>query len=158
VGGTANDGGTTSTTTETDDAGNVLDSGTVTTTGGGIWVPPSGHVIAPNSATQTTVTGATSNTYTVKGLVNQVTYTVVVAAVDNFGNVGLPSTQVCDFPAPINDFFTDYRDAGGQAGGGLCALEAPGAPAASTVGFGAAMALVAASIRRRRKSRRDRAQ
>jgi len=69
--------------------------------------------------------------------------------VDAFGNIGPPSTQACDFPAPVNDFWKLYRQDGGQAGG-LCALEAVGAPVESTIAFAALGALGAAFVRRRR--------
>jgi hypothetical protein len=99
----------------------------------------------------TTVSGETAATYTLAGLTNGVTYNVVVAAVDAFGNIGPPSPQNCDYPAPVNDFFKVYRGAGGGAGGGFCALEAVGAPAGSTVAFGGAGALLFAAVRRRRR-------
>jgi hypothetical protein len=142
---------------EFDDAGNAIvsDSGVATsTTGGGIWVPPKGHIVNPNPTLGITATGQTINTYTITGLRNGVQYNVVVAAVDNFGNVGPPSMQVCAIPAPVDDFWKIYRTDGGQAGGGFCALEAVGAPAASTVAFAGAGALVVAGLRRRRSKRR----
>ncbi len=161
-GGTLADGGTDAAAIaapeEFDDAGNLIvdDSGISTpTTGGGIFTPPSGHVLNPDPTLGITATGETNSTHTVTGLKNGVHYTVVVSAVDNFGNIGPPSTQVCDFPAPVNDFWKIYRTDGGQAGGGFCALEAVGAPAGSTVAFAGAGALVLAGLRRRRsKSRR----
>jgi hypothetical protein len=158
-GGTRTDGGTdaeVAAPVELDEAGNpiVSDSGVSTpTTGGGIWMPPAGHIVNPNPTLGITATGETISTYTVTGLRNGITYNVVVAAVDNFGNIGPPSTQVCDFPAPVNDFWKIYRTDGGQAGGGFCALEAVGAPAASTVAFAGAGALVVAGLRRRRRRR-----
>jgi hypothetical protein len=139
---------------EFDEAGNLIDSGVAISTGGGIWTPPAGHVINPNATTGTTVSGETDTTYTVSGLTNGTTYTVVLAAVDAFGNVGPPSVQACDYPAPVNDFWKIYRTDGGQAGGGLCALEAVGAPAGSAVAFAGAGALVVAGMRRRRRTRR----
>jgi hypothetical protein len=123
------------------------------TVGGGIWVPPPGHIVNPNPTTQTTSSGVSNSTYTIKGLTNQVNYSIVVAAVDNFGNIGLPSSQVCDFPALVNDFWQTYKNDGGQSGG-FCALEAVGAPAGSTVAFAGAGALVIAGLRRRRSKRR----
>ena len=148
------DGSTPAPVEEFDDAGNVIDSGTVNATGGGIFIPPTGHVLNRDPTLGTTATGATNSTFTVTGLKNFVNYTVVVAAVDNYGNVGLPSTQKCDFPAPVNDFWKIYRTDGGNAGGGFCALEAVGAPAGSTVAFAGAGALVLAGLRRRRSKRR----
>jgi len=96
--------------------------------------------------------GEATQSYTITGLTNGTTYTVVVSAVDAFGNIGPPSNEACDYPAPVNDFWTLYRQAGGQAGG-LCALEAVGAPASSTVAFGAIAAMVLSLVRRRRSRR-----
>jgi hypothetical protein len=139
-----------------DDAGNVIDSGTtVTSTAtGGIWVPPAMHIINPNPTLGITSTGETNSTYTITGLTNAVPYSVVVASVDNFGNVGPPSIQQCATPMPVNDFWKIYRTDGGQAGGGFCALEAVGAPASTSVAFAGAGALVIAGLRRRRRTRR----
>lgn len=149
AGGSTSDASTSTTQPTTPQ---VNDSGLVTSGGvGGIWSPPAGHVIAPNDVTGTTVSGATAATYTLAGLTNGVTYNVVVAAVDGFGNIGPPSAQNCDYPALVNDFFKVYRGAGGGAGGGFCALEAVGAPAGSTVAFGGAGALLFAVVRRRRR-------
>jgi MYXO-CTERM domain-containing protein len=101
-----------------------------------------------------TVSGETDSTYTVSGLEDKVTYNFVIAAVDNSGNIGPPSTENCATPAPINDFWKIYREDGGQAGGGFCALEAAGAPAGSTIAFAGAGAFVLAAVRRRRRTKR----
>jgi len=160
--GVINDGGGTSTTTEvpTNSLDGAADAGdaetTVVATGGGIYIPPAGHVLNLNPNIGSTVTGGTSSTFLVKGLLDGVNYNVVIAAVDNFGNVGPPSGIACGIPAPVNDFWKDYRNAGGQAGGGFCALEAVGTPAGSTVAFGAFGALVVAGFRRRRDRRSGR--
>jgi hypothetical protein len=155
TGGVLTDGGGAAVVEQFDDAGNVIDSGTANLTGGGIWNPPAMHVLNQNPTTQTTVTGASSSTYTISGLKNFSPYTVVVAAVDGSGTVGPPSQQACATPAPVNDFFKIYRESNGQAGGGFCALEAVGAPASSTVAFAGLGAVIVAQIRRRR-SRRSR--
>jgi hypothetical protein len=161
-GGTLADGGTEAAAIEApeefDDAGNLIvdDAATATATGvGGIFNPPAGHVLNPDPTLGMTATGETNSTHTITGLKNGVPYTVVVSSVDNFGNIGPPSTQACDSPAPVNDFWKIYRTDGGQAGGGFCALEAVGAPAGSAAAFAGAGALVLAGLRRRRsKSRR----
>jgi hypothetical protein len=155
------DGGTAAISAPTqavDDAGNVVetDAASVEPTGvGGIWNPPAGHVLNPDPTLGVTATGETNATHTITGLTNGVRYHVVVASVDNFGNVGPPSSPpVCATPMPVNDFWKIYRTDGGQAGGGFCALEAVGAPASSSVAFAGAGALVALGLRRRRRTRR----
>jgi hypothetical protein len=160
-GGTVVDGGTDEDAAiappieEFDEAGDLIDSGVPVATGsGGIWTPPAGHIINPNGSTTTTVSGETNSTYTITGLTNGTTYTVVVAAVDNYGNIGPPSIQQCDYPAPVNDFWKIYRTDGGQAGGGFCALEVAGAPAGSTVAFAGAVSFILTFVRRRRRTKR----
>jgi MYXO-CTERM domain-containing protein len=132
----------TTTSSTGDDAG-------VTPTSGGISAVSSQYLL--NATAGMTVTGESSSTYTATGLDNNTVYAVAVSAVDDFGNVGPPSTpQACDFPAVVDDFWTAYTDDGGHAGGGFCALEAAGAPAGSTVAFGALGAGAIAVLRRRR--------
>jgi hypothetical protein len=124
---------------------------TTTTVSGGINQINSKYAIAvPEDGLN--AAGEATQSYTITGLTNGTTYTVVVSAVDAFGNIGPPSNEACDYPAPVNDFWTLYRQAGGQAGG-LCALEAVGAPASSTVAFGAIAAMVLSLVRRRRSRR-----
>lgn len=89
---------------------------------------------------------------TITGLQNGFTYTIAVAAVDRSLNVGPVSSEVCDFPAPVDDFWKKYRDAGGQAGGGFCALEAVGTPVGSWVAV-VSCAAAALALARRRRSR-----
>ncbi len=144
-------------TTTIDDAGNVIETdAAIAEPGlGGIYTPPAGHVLSPDPTLGVTATGESVSTHTVTGLKNGFQYDVVVAAVDNYGNVGPPSSPpVCATPAPVNDFWKIYRTDGGGAGGGFCALEAVGAPAGSTVAFAGAGALVIAGLRRRRSKRR----
>jgi hypothetical protein len=143
--GIVQDGGTVQ---QFDEAGNLIEGGT--STGGGIsTIPPQNRV--PGSR-DLTVPDKSTGTFTIKGLVNGHTYTAIVAAVDGFGNIGPPSQQVCDFPAPVNDFWKIYRDSGGRAGGGFCALEAVGEPAPVTAGI--ALLVGASVLGVRRRSRR----
>ena len=80
-------------------------------------------------------------------------YAVAVAAYDGDGNVGLLSNLYCQTPEPIIDFWDQYTTDGGKAGGGFCALEAPGAPVAGSVfGMGVGVAMVAFARRRRRRN------
>jgi hypothetical protein len=150
-------GGTTTVVPSSDDAsddaaGPSLGTTVVATGGGGISTIPTSHIVSPNVATNETVTGETNSTYTLKGLKNQVPYNIVVAAVDNSGNIGPPSLQACGTPAPIDDFWKIYREDGGTAGG-FCALEAAGAPAGSTLALVGAGALALGAVGRRRRRR-----
>ena len=71
---------------------------------------------------------------------------------DGYGNVGPLSNVFCQTPQEITDFWDTYKQAGGNAGGSFCALEAAGLPAETTVFglsvLGAALLLV----KRRRRS------
>jgi hypothetical protein len=136
---------------QVDEAGNVIEGGTGSGVVG-ISNIPSQYLVGAGPS-NVTVSDKNTGTFTVTGLRNGVQYTVVVAAVDGSGNVGPPSSEQCDSPAPVNDFWKIYRSAGGQAGGGFCALEAVGKPAPAAAGF----ALVAGAsflARRRRRTRR----
>jgi hypothetical protein len=117
--------------------------------GGGIWVtmPASGYLVG-------SVPDKTTGSLRVTGLRNGRTYNVVVAAVDGSGNVGPPSPAgTCDVPAPVNDFWTTYRQAGGQAGGGFCALEAVGEPVPSATGLAIFASASVLAFRRKRNRR-----
>jgi len=145
----------------------ATDSGTTTGIGGIATIPcqyaldvgcASGTPIYTGQ--QVTVTGETNTRFNISGLVDQQTYAVAVSAVDNSGNPGPPSTPTCNYPAPVNDFFTDYRSAGGLAGGGFCALNGGGtlgasgdSPVGSSIVLAAVgtAALAAARRGRRRK-------
>jgi hypothetical protein len=154
AGGIVQDGGAPAAVVTSDEAGDDASTTLVPTGGGGISTIPASFVVNPNVSTGETVSGQTNSTYMITGLQNQVTYNVVVAAVDNSGNVGPPSVQACGTPAPVDDFWKIYREDGGRAGG-FCALEAVGSPAGSTltlVGLGS-LALAAVGRRRRRRAR-----
>ncbi len=137
-----------------DDAG-VLTTTTTTTSGAGGISGVDPKFLVPTGNAGLNVSGESGGSFTITGLTNGVTYTVAVSAVDAFGNIGPPAINLndgCDFPAPVNDFFTLYRNGGGGAGG-LCALEAAGAPVAPTVAFGAFGAVCIGLMRRRRRRR-----
>jgi hypothetical protein len=143
---------TASSTVTENEAGEVVeseDAGTAIVGGGNSGVDTQ---YLQNASAGETVSGESRGSYTVTGLQNGVYYAVAVSAVDAFGNVGPPSTpQACDYPAPVNDFWTVYRNDGGGAGGGFCSLEAVGAPAGSAVAFGSIGAIGVALLRRRRR-------
>jgi hypothetical protein len=52
----------------------------------------------------------------ISGLDNGTTYAFAISAVDRAGNVGPASDPVCATPEPVDDFFSQYLDAGGQSG------------------------------------------
>jgi hypothetical protein len=135
-----------------DEAGNVIEGGTTTTGPIGISNIPPLYLLNAGS-TGVTVSDKAAGSYTVTGLKNGTTYNVVVAAVDGSGNVGPTSQEQCDFPAPVNDFWSLYRSGGGRAGGGFCALEAVGEPARSAGGIALAGVIGALVLRRRRTTR-----
>jgi hypothetical protein len=145
------DAGTTVTTPTTDEAGNVIEGGgtTVTEGAGGLSTIPDSNRVNKNNPT---ISDKSVGQYTITGLTDGVEYTVVVAAVDAYGNTGPPSAEVCDKPAPVQDFWQTYRNDGGGAGG-FCALESVGVGGSSLAGAGAVVA-AAAYARRRRRGRR----
>ena len=104
-----------------------------------------GETLSDKSVGQYQITGLTDGTW----------YNVVVAAVDGTGNVGPASPEVCDYPAPVQDFWQTYRQDGGQANG-FCALETVGAGGPSLAGVGAVF-VGAALLRRRRRRNEPRA-
>lgn len=86
-------------------------------------------------------------------LVNDTHYAVAVAGTDAFGNVGPLSSLHCQWPELTNDFWENYKDSGGGAGGGLCAATHPGAPVGSLSAL-AVIGVATASVLRRRRGRR----
>ncbi len=137
--------------TTVDEAGD--DSGSIVSGVGGISTIPTANLVGVSSATLETVADKSAGQFNITGLQNGALYTVVVAAVDGYGNVGPPSTEVCDTPSPTQDFFKTYKSDGGGAGGGFCALDAAGAPVPSLAGAGLVVSL-AALLRRRKRSGR----
>jgi hypothetical protein len=145
------DGGTGAITTTTDDAGD--EAGTVESGNGGISTIPTQFQVNGGNGTGVTVADKSAGQFTISGLKNGVQYTVVVAAVDAYGNVGPSSSEVCDFPAPTQDFWKTYVADGGRAGGGFCALESAGAPVQSLAGAAFLVSGVALVRRRKRRTR-----
>jgi hypothetical protein len=134
-----------------DDAGNTYDAGS-NPGNGGISTVPRSHLVGGGS-TGVTISDKSSGTYTVTGLTNGAIYNVAVSAVDGFGNVGPPSAVACEQPEPVNDFWHNYRNDGGLAGGGFCALEAVGAPTPPVAGVALFVSAAALARRRRRRPR-----
>jgi len=91
-----------------------------------------------------TVADESAGEYRIGGLQDGTTYTMVVAAVDGFGNVGSPSAQVSDTPQPSQ---------GSGGGGGSCAIGRVGEGGTSLAGV-VACAIAVAVVSRRRRTRR----
>ena len=98
------------------------------------------------------LSGSESKQATVTGLTNDVPYTFAVAATDLLGNVGPIAVFPCGTPAPIDDFWNKYKEAGGAAGGTFCALEEVGAPVPGTLA-GLTLIVAAIALVRRRRDR-----
>jgi hypothetical protein len=131
-----------------DDAGNVIEGGTVEEGNGGISTIGTQYLYNVNQGF--TIADKSVGSYTIKGLIDGVMYNVVVAAVDGTGNIGPPSSEVCDYPAPVKDFWQTYREDGGGAGG-FCALETVGSGGAQSLAGVAGVLGLAALVRRRRR-------
>jgi hypothetical protein len=140
------DAGTTTPTPSDDGGEGGVEEGT-----GGISTVSTAYLYKPTTTTSNLTVDKSTSNYAVNGLVNYVTYTVVLAAVDGTGNVGPPSAQVCDDPAPVQDFWQVYESDGGGKGG-YCALETVGVGGPSLAGV-AGVLVVAGVVRRRRKRR-----
>jgi hypothetical protein len=91
--------------------------------------------------------GSTQSEGQAKGLQNDQSYAVGVAAFDQVGNVGVLSNLACATPQLVDDFFDRYRAAGGKAGGGFCTIQRYASPWAALLLAGAT---VAYALRRRR--------
>ena len=141
----AGDGAATITEPVYDEAGDLISEGGIEGAGG-ISTIPTQYLIGAGSGV--TISDKSVGQYQVSGLTNGTSYHMVVAAVDGTGNVGPASVEVCDYPAPVHDFWDNYRLDGGQATG-FCALETVGAGGTSLAGIGAVF--VGAAIARRRR-------
>jgi hypothetical protein len=130
-----------------DEAGDLLDSG-VQEGVGGISTIPAQYIYKQNDGF--TIADKSVGKYTIEGLIDGVEYNAVVAAVDGTGNIGPPSTEVCDYPAAVRDFWENYEQDGGGAGS-FCSLQTIGTGGSSLAGVGGVLAL-AAFVRRRRRN------
>lgn len=150
------DGGTT--TTEGDEcAAPEFEGNSSTADGGATGIVPDNTFNAKYLCGESVgATGSTAQANGVGGnaLENGKTYAVAVAGTDQFGNVGVLSSVLCEVPEETTDFWEGYRSSGGQAGGGFCTTTAVGLPAGSLAAFGIACAVALSSLRRRMKDRR----
>lgn len=149
------DAGASTTTTTTADAGKTCRNEVVSVACIAPWEvsdsgADAGSSTLPQNAGVTEVRTVTSAV--VSGLQNNVSYAVAVAALDNYGNPGTLSTVACATPVLVDDFWQLYREKGGRAGGGFCALEAVGMPAGAFVLWGWLSAVGITVWRRRRKA------
>jgi hypothetical protein len=63
-----------------------------------------------------TIEEAATRSTRVSSLENGTTYAFAISAVDTAGNIGPASDPACATPQPVDDFFSQYHDAGGQSG------------------------------------------
>lgn len=61
-----------------------------------------------------------------RGLTNGEEYALAVAAMDDLGNAGTLSNVACGIPAPVDEFYEDYKRFGGGGGGGICSVSPRG--------------------------------
>ncbi|WP_437908498.1 hypothetical protein WME95_11895 [Sorangium sp. So ce327] len=109
----------------------------------------------PDSAQQCGSVGRGSRGEATKNIVNGRSYVVGVAAYDQVGNAGPLSAISCATATDVDGFFEQYRDAGGQAGGGFCSIEGPvGAGRWAAAPLAAVAAGAALGLLRRRRRRR----
>lgn len=149
------DGGTT--TTEGDECAAPEFESTSTPDGGASGVVPDSEFNAKYLCGESVgATGTTAQADGIQGkaLENGKSYAVAVAGTDQFGNVGILSSVLCEVPEETTDFWEGYRSSGGQAGGGFCSATAVGVPAGSLAGLAIACAVALSSLRRRMKDRR----
>lgn len=97
-------------------------------------------------------TGTSISAQTLRGapLVNNTVYAIAVAATDAFDNVGPLSEIQCEYPELTNDFWEDYKNAGGHAGGG-CNTTGE-APLGTIAVLGTSMAVLITTLRRKRRA------
>jgi hypothetical protein len=131
--------------------GGLTDAGTPESGTGGNSRCPSPALIAgqrPDEKFRCGEVGLTATEGEATGLQNDVLYAVAIAGRDKLENAGPLSAVVCGTPKQVDDFFEVYRRAGGQGGGGFCAI---GANPAYGAGILFGMAALASWVRRRRR-------
>lgn len=98
-----------------------------------------------------TITGNTAQSITSSvPLENGVAYAVAVAATDAFDNAGELSPLSCETPEKTTDFWEEYREAGGKAGGG-CSTTGTTIPLGSVVVAAIAAAAIGSLTQRRKR-------
>ena len=65
---------------------------------------------------------ADQTSYRLKGLENEVTYTVAMVSIDNDGNLSTATNTISATPVLTVDFYSEYLNEGGQPVGGYCAV------------------------------------
>jgi hypothetical protein len=160
------DGGVAS-ETGTVDAGAEADAGAIATDASGETQGAVQAPLCPSGLPSDLKTGATVNadlhpyqcatssaptatTLEIQGLTDQQDYAVFVAGVDDYGNPGTLSTELCGFPVATNDLPTAVVGAGGSAGGGFCSVS-PGPSGDSIATWMAACVGILVARRARRR-------
>jgi hypothetical protein len=97
---------------------------------------------------------STNKSARIEGLQNGAPYGVGVAAIDRYGNISpIGAADIhYEWPVPTVDFYSEYREQGGSAQGGFCALA--GRNARSGVAALIFVAGMAAILRLRRRSKK----
>ncbi len=136
---------TTPTTTATVDASPSASCGSVSAFGVG--APPTADDLAHSLCGS--IAGVQATTFTITGLTNFTQYEVAIGSVDAVGNIGPLASEGCAIPQPVKGFAENYRDAGGTAGGGFCAMGR--VPSSSSPGLMGSLVGVGIWLGRRRK-------
>ncbi|MBX3190662.1 MAG: hypothetical protein KF819_26920 [Labilithrix sp.] len=117
-----------------------------------------GSRITPDAKFQATYAcgeagGTTATSISAAPIDNNTIVAIAIAAEDSFGNVGELSDPLCQFGEETGDFWNRYRQAGGESGGGFCAIGPDGMPAASFAALGVAIVVGMSIVRRKKGSR-----
>jgi hypothetical protein len=119
--------------------------------GGGRGVAPERiRVLEPLYACSDIITSATTSTRLYQ-LQNGIPYVVGVASVDKRGNASPIEEVIVQAPIPTRDFYRSYREAGGTAEGGFCALAAPGSSSGRALALLLVLPGLVLLVRRRRR-------
>ncbi len=85
-----------------------------------------GEPPGPNARLCGETASTTASKMPATGLTDGQEAAIAVASIDDVGNPGPLSNVACGTPEPVVGFYTGYRRAGGQGGGGICSVGAPG--------------------------------